>query len=83
MYPVWPWLPGATNCCLTSCGSEKNSRQHAVGGVEQVLGQIVAGVHEPGGQAAPHPVDDRAAASAVPRSNASRSTSRMSSIARA
>ena len=31
--------------------------QHPVGGVEHVLGEVVAGVDEPGGQAAAHTVD--------------------------
>ena len=61
VYPVWPWLSGATKRCLTSWGIEKNSASIAVRGVEQILGQIVAGVDEPGRQAAAHAVDDRGA----------------------
>ena len=39
--------------------------QQAVGAVEQVGGQIAAGVHEAGGEAAPHPIHHRSAGGAV------------------
>ena len=59
MYPVWPWVPGATNRCFVLGGEREELREHPVGVVEQVLGQVVARVDEPGGQAAAHAVDDR------------------------
>ncbi len=40
-------------------GQGKELGEHAVGGVEEVFRQVVAGVHEPGCQAATHAVDDR------------------------
>ncbi len=43
---------------LDLLGHREEVGEHAVGAVEQILRQIVAGVHESGGQTAPNAVDD-------------------------
>ena len=59
VYPVWPLAPGWTQRCFSSSRGVEELDEHAVGRVEEVLGQVVAGVHETGLEAAPHAVDDR------------------------
>ena len=66
VYPVWPWAPGTTQRCFSSVGAAKNSLQHRVRRVEQVLRQVVRRVDEAGLQAPPHAVDDRPPLLAAP-----------------
>ena len=65
MYPVWPWAPGTVQRCFSSVGAREELLEHAVGGVEEVFGQVVAGQHEPRLEAAPHAVDHGLALVAV------------------
>ena len=58
VYPVWPWAPGAMYCCLVVLVEFEELTEHGVRRVEEVVGQVVARVHEAGFEASANAVDD-------------------------